>query len=158
MSAPYPRIAAFVDQDDAFGRVVEEAVRLFLLGAERLDLVHVAPEPLWLTMGPYGPMPSPESLYSEAQKWLRVRAAPIVGARPVLLSGHPPAAALDYAERAGPDLIVAAAQRSRMKRAMLGGFASYLAYRAPCPVLLVHPPDPAEEGAPAERGEIGTPS
>ena len=151
MSAPYPRIACLVARDEAFDAVIQEGVRLFLFGAERLDVVHVAPEPLWLTMGPYGPMPSPESLYREAQDWLRVKATPIVGARPVILSGKPAPAALDYAERADIDLIVAAAHRGRVKRAMLGSFAAQIAYRAPCPVLIVHPPPPDDDAAGAEE-------
>lgn len=145
MSAPYRNIACLVARDEAFETVVSEGARLFLLGANRLDIVHVAPEPLWLTMGPYGPLPSPSSLYREAQEWLRVKAAPIVGARPVILSGYAPVAACDYAEQADIDLIVAAAHRGRVKRAMLGSFASQIAYRAPCPVLLVHPPAPEDD-------------
>ena len=147
MSAPYRNIACLVARDEAFESVIAEGTRLFLFGAERLDIVHVAPEPLWLTMGPYGPLPSPQRLYREAQEWLRVKAAPIVGARPIILSGHAPVAAREYAESAGVDLIVAAAHRGRVKRAMLGSFASAIAYSAPCPVLLVHPP-PVEDDTP----------
>ena len=40
----------------------------------------------------------------------------------------------------GVDLIVAAARRGFMERVMLGGFASRLAYSAPCSLLLIHPP------------------
>jgi nucleotide-binding universal stress UspA family protein len=39
---------------------------------------------------------------------------------------------------------VAAAHRGLVERAMLGGFAAYVAYHAPCPVLLVHPPEADE--------------
>ena len=42
------------------------------------------------------------------------------------------------------DLAVASAHRGRATRALLGGFASYVAYHAPCPVLLVRP---AADGA-----------
>ncbi|HSJ73798.1 MAG TPA: universal stress protein, partial [Miltoncostaeaceae bacterium] len=51
----------------------------------------------------------------------------------------PPRAACKYAADAGIDLLVAAAHRGLVERAMLGGFAAYVAYHAPCPVLLVHP-------------------
>jgi nucleotide-binding universal stress UspA family protein len=56
----------------------------------------------------------------------------------------PPKAACHYLAEAGIDLLVAAAHRGLVDRAMLGGFAAYVAYHAPCSVLLVHPPVASE--------------
>ena len=49
-----------------------------------------------------------------------------------------------YADNA-IDLIVGSAHRGVVARTMLGGFAGYVAYHAPCPVLLVHPTAAAGE-------------
>ena len=64
-----------------------------------------------------------------------------------MLRGYPPHAACQYARASGADLIVAAAHRGIVDRTMLGSFAAYVGYHAPCPVLLVHPPTPEPAGS-----------
>lgn len=150
-TAPYDRIIACIDDDAASDRALEEAVRLRALGPGKLDIVHVAPRPLLLVSGPYGYVASPVDLYSEAQRWLRERAAEVPSGSPVMLEGYPPRATCEYAEQVGADLIVAAAHRGIVSRAMLGGFAAYVAYHAPCAVLLVRPPEETEQES-AEAG------
>ncbi|HET6689898.1 MAG TPA: universal stress protein, partial [Miltoncostaeaceae bacterium] len=49
-------------------------------------------------------------------------------------------------EQEGVEVLVAAAARGRMERTLLGGFASQLAYHAPCSVMFVHP-ERAADGA-----------
>lgn len=61
-------------------------------------------------------------------------------ARPVLLEGSPAHEICSWSRANGVDLIIAAARRGIVERAMLGGFASHIAYHASCSVLLVHPP------------------
>ncbi len=149
MSAPYENIACFIDRDEASMAALAEAQRLSELGTGRLRLVHVAPDPILMSTGPYGFVAASEDVYRGAEQWLREQAAEVPGAQPVLLRGYPPAAACDYAAEAGCDLIVLAAYRGVVRRVMLGGFAAYVAYRAPCPVLVVRP----KEATPAD-GEL----
>ena len=144
-TAPYDHIVVCIDDDPASEPALQEAVRLRALGPGKLDIVHVAPRPRLLITGPYGYIPDPVDLYVEAQRWLYDRAAEFPDAEAVLLDGYPPRAACEYAEEAGADLMVAAAHRGIVSRAMLGGFAAYVAYHAPCAVLLVHP-ETAEDG------------
>ena len=51
---------------------------------------------------------------------------------------------------------MAAAYRSRMERAMLGGFAAHIACHAPCSVLLVHQAAVPAESAAAAGGAATT--
>jgi nucleotide-binding universal stress UspA family protein len=89
-------------------------------------------------------VPDPEDIFAQSRTWLEELAAEIPEAEPVLLTGYPPVAVVEWAEEARPDLIVAAAHRGLVDRLLLGSFASYLAYHAPCSVLLVRP-EPARE-------------
>ena len=145
MPAPYRTIACCVDADPASDGVVAEAVALRAASAGDLVLLHVA--------GPaHTPVAGPLSYYAEAppvlrdraEAWLAERVATIPGARGVVIEGYPPRAICRWAAENHADLIVAAAHRGVVERTLLGGFAAYVAYHAPCPVLLVHPPAPPE--------------
>lgn len=149
MTSPYQNIACFIDHDDASMAALAEARRLTEIGGGKLKLAHVAPDPILSSTGPYGFVAAPEDLYRSAEAWIRKQAATIPGAQAVLLRGYPPAAACDYAKEAGVDLIVLAAHRGLVRRVMLGSFAGYVAYHAPCPVLVV-PPSPTSEAEGAE--------
>lgn len=107
------------------------------LGPGRLSLVHVAPSPVIYgeSLGP----PPEEVVSTAASDWLAGFAKSVEGAEPVLLSGHPGAAVCEWAERSDADLLVTSAHRGFVKRLALGSFAAYLAYHAPCPVLVVRP-------------------
>lgn len=150
MAAPYEKIACFIDQDAASESALAEAQRLQGFGDCELNLVHIAPEPIALYSAPYAYLTVAEDFYPRAREWIEDRARR-AGATPVLLSGLPARAACDFATSAGIDLMIAAAHRGVVRRAVLGGFASYIAYHAPCPVLLVHPPLPE-----AGSDEVGT--
>ncbi|HWH14588.1 MAG TPA: universal stress protein [Miltoncostaeaceae bacterium] len=139
MAAPYAHIACCVDDSEASDRAVEEARRLRELGAGRLSIVYAAPQPLVFAGMGGALVPDPRDLASASARWLEERAGRVPGAEPVLLEGYPPVAVCDWAREAGVDLLVAAAHRGRVERVLLGGFASYLAYHAPCAVLLVRP-------------------
>jgi nucleotide-binding universal stress UspA family protein len=139
MPAPYPRIACFVEESPASDLALEEALTLRALAPGELHVVHVATRPAPLFVGMYASAPPIEDYVSAADAWLRDRVRDVPGAIPRLLQGWPPRAACQYVAREGVDLLVAAAHRGLVERAMLGGFAAYVAYHAPCPVLLVHP-------------------
>lgn len=148
MTAPYAHIGCCVDDSDASRRAIAEACRLRALGPGRLSLVFAAPLPLVYAGMPGGELvPDPADLASAAQRWLDGLVDRTPGTEGVLLSGYPPVAVCDWATDAGCDLLIAAAHRGRVERMLLGSFAAYLAYHAPCPVLLVRPgaPDPIEE-------------
>jgi nucleotide-binding universal stress UspA family protein len=138
MSSPYADIACCIDESDASGLALAEARRLRALGPGALNVLHA---PADLVAYPSIPLTAwvrhPSELAADAERWLDEQVR--TGETPVLLSGYPAAAACEWARLAGCDLIVAAAHRSVAERVLLGGFATYLAYHAPCPVLLVRP-------------------
>ncbi len=139
MPAPYAKIACFIDEDPASDAVRAEAVALRALSPGELHLVHVAPTPWPLYGDLYGIAYPLEDAVTAARQWIDEQAARIPGAIPTLLEGWAPGAACDFLRRHDIDLAIAAAHRGRVERALLGGFASYIAYHAPCSVLLVHP-------------------
>ena len=141
MPAPYRSIACFVDGGPASRVVFDEARALRAQSPGELVVVHVIAEPLMLLSSPFAS--PPPTIYDErgaALEWLAEQIGDAAGVEAVLLSGWPPSAACDFAASSGIDLLVAAAHRGIVDRAMLGSFASHVAYHATCPVLLVHPP------------------
>ena len=93
-------------------------------------------------------------LRDEAEAWLEEVTQGIPEAATLLLEGFPAKEVCAWARSSGVDIIVAAARRGLLERTMLGGFASHIAYHAPCSVLLVHPH--AERPATAGATEAAT--
>ena len=146
MPAPYRKIAACISADPAGDVVVAEAAALREQSGGELMLVTVAGTAHTSLAGPFSYYTEdPGVLIEEAEQWLGERVATTPGATAVVLDGYPPRAVCRWAADNGVDLIVAAAHRGVVERTLLGGFASYVAYHAPCPVLLVHPPAVPEE-------------
>jgi nucleotide-binding universal stress UspA family protein len=139
MSAPYEHIAVCVDDSAASRQALHEALRLRSMGPGRLSILHAAPWPLLYTGGMGGWVPDPDDIFSDAKEWLDKLVAETGEGVPVLLTGYPPVVAVEWAEEAAPDLLVAAAHRGRVQRLLLGSFSSYLAHHAPCAVLLIRP-------------------
>jgi nucleotide-binding universal stress UspA family protein len=139
MSSPYDRIACCVDRDDAAGTVVAEALAIARDAPGRVTLVHVLAPPAAIVAGPFAYVPPPSETRDEAVAWLDGLAAAHPGVRTVILDGSPAREVCGWARRKGIGLLVASAHRTLVERTMVGGFASYLAYHAPCSVLLVHP-------------------
>lgn len=158
MDRPYERIVCCVERDDMAGQVIAEGLRLAGGDASALQLVHVIAPPHTAVAGPFAYIAPVTEMWGDAEAWLDDRAREHPGATPVLLDGSPARALCAWAATHRVDLIVAAAHRGRVERAMLGGFASYIAYHAPCPVLLVHRPRDedarAPRHAPADANEI----
>jgi nucleotide-binding universal stress UspA family protein len=153
MPAPYPRIACFIENSAASDLALEEALAVRALSPGELHVVHVAVRPFPLLVGMYGSTPPAEDYVGAAADWLTERVKGVPGATAHLLEGWPPRAACRFVAEAGIDLLVAAAHRGIVERTMLGGFAAYVAYHAPCSVLLVHPPIVAEGAGEAEEAE-----
>lgn len=137
MPAPYAKIACFIDEDPASEAVRAEAVALRAQSPGELHLVHVLSNP-WPLYADFSLSYPIEDAYAAARRWIDAQAARIPGSTAVLLEGWAPGAACEFLAREGIDLAVAAAHRGRFERALLGGFASHVAYHATCPVLLVH--------------------
>jgi nucleotide-binding universal stress UspA family protein len=133
--APYAHIACCIDDSGAAMRALAEARRLRALGPGRLSLVHVAPRALIEEPVPGDP-PGPRDVATVRRDWLAATAAGVPGAEAVPLTGVGADAASAWAREARPDLMVAAAHRGALERAMLGSFAGQLAREAPCPALL----------------------
>ncbi len=137
-AAPYLNIACCIDESDASRFALSEARRLRALGPGELHVLHAPGDVIAYPAHPLTAwLRHPVELRADAERWLDEQIS--VGETPIVLSGHPATAACEWAREAGCDLIVAAAHRSTAERALLGGFATYLAYHAPCKVLLVRP-------------------
>ncbi len=142
----YEHIACFIDDSDAARRGLAHAASLRALTGARLSVVHVVASPGYLvslaaSFGG-GTLPDADLEREAAAMWLDEQVREIEGAEPVVLEGHPAAAATDWAEENGCDLIVLATHRGLVERSLIGSFAGHVAREAPCPVLLV-PPAPA---------------
>lgn len=144
MTAPYAHIACCVEDSEASALALAEARRLRDVGPGRLSVVHVATAGAVFAGGPEAPLTDVVGAREASERWLTGLVAGIPGAEPVLLDGDPPGAVVEWARAAGPDLIVAASQRGFLERLLLGSFATHLARRSPCSVLLVRPPAGAD--------------
>jgi len=132
-------IACCVDGSGAAGLALEHAVWLRdQLGGERLDIIHVVPPAVYF--GVYYP---PESTAPpETPDWLIALGEQTPASKVVMIdsfSNYPPAAVTRWASQEHVDLIVAASHQGTFRRMTVGSFAGYLAYHAPCPVMLIPP-------------------
>ncbi len=137
---PFRHIAVCVDDSEPSRRALEEARTLAKLGADKLSIVHVAQWPLNHVVMGYAEVPDPTDTFMRAERWLNDLVASVGEGDAVFLKGYPPAAVCDWAQEAVPSLIVAASHRGIMDRLLLGSFANYVAYHAPCEVLLTRVP------------------
>lgn len=139
--SPYARIACCVDRDDMAEVVLREGMRIAGGDAGLVEVVHVIAPPHTVVGGPFAYVAPVVEMRDESEEWLRSVVASTPGITPVLLDGWPAREVCAWADANGVDLIVAAADRGLIERAILGGFATYIAYHATCSVLLVHRPD-----------------
>jgi nucleotide-binding universal stress UspA family protein len=137
VSAPYDHIACCIDESDGSQAALQEARRLRALGPGHLSLVHVMPSPI--IHGESLMLPSADEIATAAGAWVDRQRERAGASEAALLSGDPARAVRDWAQAERPDRLVAGAHRGVFLRLALGSFASYLAYHAPCPVLLVRP-------------------
>jgi nucleotide-binding universal stress UspA family protein len=137
VAGPYLHIACCLDESPGSLRALQEARRLRSFGHGRLTIVHVRPSPI--VYGESLTLPPDDDLTAAASAWLNAQLEHVAGAESILLSGHAGGAVCDWARQARPDLLIAGAHRGRLARLALGSFAGYVAYHAPCNVLLVRP-------------------
>lgn len=146
MGPGYRHVACCVEGSSASDAVIDAGTRLVDGGEGTLTLLHVVPPPMAVLALP---APDMSAVYAEAEAWLAQRAESIRTAlrergsdavvQTSLLEGHPGIAVCEWAAHHGADLIVAASHRGLFDRALLGSFAGYVAYHAPCAVHLVRP-------------------
>ena len=143
MTELYRLVACCVDDSDAAREALLQAARLARVTGARLAAVHVVESPGGFSGGRTPYTPDPEELAAELREDGRRRLEGLIasvpdaaGAEPVVLQGDPPEEAVAWAERAGCDLLVTAAHRQGLTRALLGSFSGALVRDAPCPVLV----------------------
>lgn len=139
MPAPYAHIACCVDDTAASEVALAEARRLRALGPGRLTLVHAGPIPVMVERKEEGWVPDPRDLGVVERVWFDELLARVPEAEGVFLTGYPPAVVCEWADRAKPDVLVAASSKGTVRRVLLGSFAAYIATHAPCAVLLLRP-------------------
>ena len=156
MNRPYTRIACCLDDDGMAETVLREGIRLADGALGALSAVHVVPPPQALIASSYGYVAPVMQDPGDAEAWLEDVTREVPEATRVLLDGFPAKEVCAWARATGVEIIVAAARRSLAERVMLGGFASHIAYHAPCSVLLVHPPAERPATAGATEGAAGS--
>ena len=141
----FAHVACCIDDSAAATRALAYADALRALSGGTLTVLHVMPSPAFLTTLAAGlggaPVHDSELEREAAEMWLEEQIHGRQNAEAVLLEGHPSEAAVDWAREAGCDVMVAARHSGRVERVLLGSFAKHLVDHAPCPVLLVPPPE-----------------
>jgi nucleotide-binding universal stress UspA family protein len=150
MGTGYKKVVCCIEGSEASDAVIDAGTRL-VDGDGTVVLAHVVPPPMAVLALP---APDMTAVYAEAEAWLAqraeaarttfTRAGSEAAVQTALLEGHPGIAVCDWAAHHGADLIVAASHRGLFDRALLGSFAGYVAYHAPCAVHLVRPAVAAE--------------
>ncbi len=145
MGPGYRHVACCIEGSMAHKAVIAAGARM-LDDAGTLTLLHVVTQPIAMMATP---TPDISGLFDSAESWLRdvvtetqnqLRAA---GSQAhvdgVLLEGHPGIWVVSWSRDSDVDLVVAASHRGHFDRALLGSFATYVAYHSPCDVHLVRP-------------------
>lgn len=142
----YTHIACCVDTGDAGGDALAASAAMWTGRDVRLSAVHAAPPEEVMRGGLTEWEVDPAEPYAPVARWLDELAARH-SADPVLLRGHAPHdAVLEWLPGSGADLAVAAAHSGRVARALMGSFATELAYRAPVDTLILPPSQPVPAG------------
>ncbi|MBJ7366369.1 MAG: universal stress protein [Actinomycetota bacterium] len=147
----FHHVAACVDDATASADVIRLAQKVVKTGG-RISVVHVLGGPPFSESviaaigGAFGGSPLIDSTASHrqiAEALLESVCEDIPGAVPVLLDPHDadsaPDAVVRWAEDEGADVLVAAAHRGALDRALrlVGSFSGHLSHHATCPVLLL---------------------
>lgn len=139
MSGRYSHIACGVDGSEASAKALAHAVQLRdQMGVARLSILHLVPAPSFLGV-PYG---STVATPPEMPDWLAALGAQLPSADIVLIdstNAYPPTEAVRWARDEHVDLFIAASHGGIFHRMAVGSFAAYVAYHAPCPVMLIPP-------------------
>lgn len=146
MPPRYAHIGCCIDDSPAGAAALDTAVAMWREAEGRLSLVHVGPFPVEVQTIDAAGVFDRTDLNAAARTWLRRRARDAPGAEPVFLQGARGPAVCAWAEGATADLLVVGT--SRPDEAPPGGFVTYLADNAACPVLVVRPAGAGNGDAP----------
>jgi nucleotide-binding universal stress UspA family protein len=147
MGPGYRHVACCVEGSHAHKAVIAVGMRMLATNDDAtLTLLHVVTQPIAMMATP---VPDISGLFESAEHWLKdvvnethnaLRAAgSSAKVDGVLLEGHPGISVVSWAKESDVDLVVAASHRGHFDRALLGSFATYVAYHSPCDVHLVRP-------------------
>jgi nucleotide-binding universal stress UspA family protein len=146
MGPGFTHIACCIEGSPAQEAVIAAGIRLLAETGGTMSLVHAITQPITMMATP---APDMTDMFDAAKTWMgdavndaqhAITAAGISATVDgVLLEGHPGISITDWAKRSHVDLIIAASHRGHFDRALLGSFATYVAYHAPCDVHLVRP-------------------
>ncbi len=149
-------VACCIEGSRAQPMILDTGIRMLAPEGGTLSLVHAITNSAAM-LAPA--VPDISEHYDSTEEWLaetvRATQAAVDAAgiratvQSVLLEGPPARSVVGWAEDASVELIVAAAHRGKVDRALLGSFASYVAYNAPCDVHLVRPDGLTHRGAAA---------
>ncbi len=154
MGPGYRHVACCVEGSLAHKAVVAAGMRMLADTDATLTLLHVVTQPIAMMATP---APDISGLFDSAEHWLKdtvnetQAALHAAGSTSkvdgVLLEGHPGISVVSWARDSNVDLVVAASHRGHFDRALLGSFATYVAYHSPCDVHLVRPEMAADDDA-----------
>lgn len=154
MGPGYRHVACCVEGSLAHKAVIAAGIRMLDDKDGTLTLLHVVTQPIAMMATP---VPDISGLFESAEHWLKDvvnetqaalhTAGSTAKVDGVLLEGHPGISVVSWAKESDVDLLVAASHRGHFDRALLGSFATYVAYHSPCDVHLVRPEMSAEAGA-----------
>jgi nucleotide-binding universal stress UspA family protein len=148
MAATDPLVVVPYDFSPPSKAALDRAVGLARPLGARLQIVHVIDDSAYYLV-PFGVPPLVPPALRELEGRLGAHLASVVGplrqagvgCETTLLCGRPAPTLLDYAEEAGPFMIVMGTHgRTGWRHTLLGSVAERVARRARCPVLVV--PDP----------------
>jgi nucleotide-binding universal stress UspA family protein len=128
MGPGYRHVACCVEGSLAHKAVIAVGIRMLANDEATLTLLHVVTQPIAMMATP---APDISGLFESAEHWLK----DVVNET----QGHPGISVVSWAKDSDVDLVVAASHRGHFDRALLGSFATYVAYHSPCDVHLVRP-------------------
>jgi nucleotide-binding universal stress UspA family protein len=137
VATPFLHIVCCIDYSAASHVALDHARQLRSLGSGRLTLLHAFSRPAAYMMLSEGMtmLPDMTEYEAEAKAWLIAQ----IQEDWALVEGHAAFRACEWSSDNGADLMIAAAHRGLVARALVGSFAGYVAYHSPCSVLLVRP-------------------
>ena len=146
MGPGYHHVACCVEGSLAHKAVLTAGLRFLDPENGTLTLIHVITQPIAMMATP---APDISGLFESAEHWLNdvvretqeevTKSGSSAKVDGVLLEGHPGISVVAWTRRSDVELVVAASHRGHFDRALLGSFATYVAYHSPCDVHLVRP-------------------
>jgi nucleotide-binding universal stress UspA family protein len=137
----YRHVACCIDTGETARATLAGTVALWHDAPPRISALFVAPPEQVMRGGLTEWEIDDSDPFAPPRRWLEELAA-VHGVEPVLLSGEPPQQVVsEWLGESDADLVVAAAHNRPLVRALIGSFATDLAYHAPVDTLILPPDD-----------------